>query len=37
MKKELKSGIAEFDSAVERFENGEINFINRSVKPIHRN
>lgn len=27
MKQELKSGIKEFDEAVEQFENGEINFI----------
>ena len=27
MKQELKSGIPEFDNAVEQFENGEINFL----------
>ncbi len=27
MKKELKSGIIEFDNLVEQFENGEINFV----------
>lgn len=27
MKQELKSGIKEFDEAVEQFENGEINFV----------
>lgn len=27
MKEELKSGIVEFDLLVERFENGEINFV----------
>ena len=27
MRKELKSGIPEFDETVEKFENGEINFV----------
>ena len=27
MKQSLKSGIPEFDKAVEQFENGEINFV----------
>jgi hypothetical protein len=32
MKQELKSGIPEFDNAVEQFENGEINFLDLTCR-----